>query len=213
LRRCLSEPIPEIFVAAQRMSEAADAHLVGEFAEAEKLFALANDPMVWSFTDRAWGVGSKARHSFIPIPDPPPYLSRLNRPHPRMPTSQTERAVVARDGHHCRFCGMPVVSSAIRRMMTAAYPEAVPWGSTNATQHAGFQCMWLQFDHVLPNSRGGTSDLDNIVVACAPCNFGRMEYTLAEAQIVDPLRSQCAPFWAGAARWDGLERLRLGTTG
>ena len=26
-------------------------------------------------------------------------------------------------------------------------------GSANASQHAAFRCLWLQFDHVLPNSR------------------------------------------------------------
>ena len=40
--------------------------------------------------------------------------------------------------------------------------------------------MWLQFDHLLPNQGGGDSKLDNVVVTCAPCNFGRMDHTLEE---------------------------------
>jgi len=207
-RRCLVDPIEEIFVAADLMHQAAEAHFEASYQEAERLFALANDPVVWAFTDAAWGAGAKKRYAFITVADAPPYLSRQLRPQPRMPTLSTMRAVVERDGYHCRFCGMPVVSSMIRKLAHAAYPVAVPWGSTNSSQHAGFQCMWLQFDHILPNSRGGTSDFDNVVTTCAPCNFGRMEATLAEAQLVHPLAVEDRRSWAGKNRWNGLERLR-----
>src|SRR5262249_38234103 len=59
---------------------------------------------------------------------------------------------------------------------------------------------------VLPNSRGGGSTLENVVVTCAPCNFGRMETTLAEARLTDPLSRPTARKWSGFDRWDGLER-------
>lgn len=55
-------------------------------------------------------------------------------------------------------------------------------------QRAAFLCMWLQYDHILPHSRGGENTLDNIVVTCAPCNFSRMESTLDEAQLLHPLK-------------------------
>jgi hypothetical protein len=41
------------------------------------------------------------------------------------------------------------------------------WGSTNASQYAGFQALWAQYDHVLPDAYGSTNDLDNQVVSCA----------------------------------------------
>jgi hypothetical protein len=206
LRRCLVDPIPEIFEAAANLAKAVDAHLAGDLDAAAHYFVIANDPVVWAFTDYAWGAGSKARNAFAQLAGQPPFLSRSDRPQPRMPTQLTQLTVLQRDGHHCRFCGIPVISDKIRKLAQASYPEAVPWGRTNISQHAAFQCMWLQLDHLLPNSRGGTSDPENVVVACAPCNFGRMEATLAEAQILDPLAIPVHSRWLGASEWDGLQR-------
>jgi 5-methylcytosine-specific restriction endonuclease McrA len=49
----------------------------------------------------------------------------------------TRRAVFARDGWECQYCGC-------RSQLTV--------------------------DHVIPRSKGGTSDWENIVASCAPCN-------------------------------------------
>jgi 5-methylcytosine-specific restriction endonuclease McrA len=63
--------------------------------------------------------------------------------------------------------------------------------------------MWLQYDHLLPYARGGNNDLDNIVITCAPCQFGRMNYTLEEVGLIDPRKR-------GPVRssWGGLECFR-----
>lgn len=82
-----------------------------------------------------------------------------------------------------------------------SYPQLRIWGRNNKDQHAAFQAMWAQYDHVLPYTRGGSNELDNLVVTCAPCNFGRMQYTLEEVGLLDP-RSR-APV---RSSWDGLER-------
>jgi len=48
-----------------------------------------------------------------------------------------------------------------------------------------------QYDHVPPHARGGNNDPGNVIVTCAPCNFGRMDYTLEEVGLADPrLREQ-----------------------
>jgi 5-methylcytosine-specific restriction endonuclease McrA len=62
--------------------------------------------------------------------------------------------------------------------------------------------MWMQFDHILPHSRGGDNTMDNVVVTCAPCNFGRAERTLEEVGLMDP--RQRPP---EGTSWDGLERM------
>ncbi len=210
MRRSLAHPIPEIFAAAERLNAAVDAHLAGRFDEAERLFAASNDPAVWAYTDRAWGKGAKERYRFKTISGSPPLLPANARPRPRMPTLADRTFILARDGHHCRFCGIPVIDPAIRTLASQSYPAAVRWGTRNVEQHAAFQCMWLQFDHVLPNGRGGDSSPENVVVACAPCNFGRMEATLDEAELIDPRTLQPPVLWSGLDGWDGLERLRQG---
>ena len=198
VRTCLTEPIQAIFAAAETLSSAVDAHLAGARSEAARLFAEANDPVVWSYTDAAWGAGAKARYGFIEVPNAPPLLSTADRPTPRMPDKGTRRAVIARDGYLCRFCGIPVIDPDIRKLLKTLYPEAISWGSTNATQH----------DHILPNGRGGASAFDNVVVTCAPCNFGRMEATIEEARLAHPLLHPTPRRWSGFEQWDGLERVR-----
>jgi 5-methylcytosine-specific restriction endonuclease McrA len=99
-------------------------------------------------------------------------------------------------------CGIPLISQKVRVWFKRAYPAALSWGRTNETQHAAFQCMWMQFDHVLPHSRGGDNSFENVVVTCAPCNNARWHWTLDEVGLIDPrkLPTQKTP-------WDGLERL------
>ena len=111
----------------------------------------------------------------------------------------------ARDGYHCRYCGIPVIRPEVRKKVCQLYPKEVTWGSTNASQHAGFQALWAQYDHVLPHAYGGTNDLDNLVVSCAACNFGKMSYRLEELGLSDPRERQPVQ-----SQWDGLERLLAG---
>jgi hypothetical protein len=59
---------------------------------------------------------------------------------------------------------------------------------------------------VLPHSRGGDNSIDNVVVTCAPCNYGRMQWTLDEVGLIDPRK---VPIQKTA--WDGLERLLAST--
>jgi 5-methylcytosine-specific restriction endonuclease McrA len=119
----------------------------------------------------------------------------------RMPSQGIRRKVLARDGRHCRFCGIPVIDPTVRRAIRLAYPVELRWGDKNSEQHAAFQCMWLQFDHLLPHSRGGDNSLENVLIACAPCNNGRGHWTLEEVGLHDP---RATPVMNSA--WDGLER-------
>jgi 5-methylcytosine-specific restriction endonuclease McrA len=207
LRSCLLEPVPECYLAADILSSAIDAHLASQSKKASSLIQAADLQKVRQFTETVWGAGAEKRHGFILVRDSPPYLSAKERPRPRMPNSQTRHAVLLRDGYHCRFCGLPVIPSSIRRLLCREYPDALGWDKTNISQHAAFQCLWLQFDHILPNSRGGTSELNNIVITCAPCNFGRMQTTLEEARLIDPLSRPTPKKWRGFDKWDGLERV------
>jgi len=124
-----------------------------------------------------------------------------------MPDATTRAQILARDGLHCRFCGIPVIPVEARQFLNRAYPEAARWGRRNVDQHAALQCMWLQFDHLIPNERGGTSDLENVIVTCAPCNFGRMQFTIEEAGLDNPLSAPLSATWSRFGTWDGLARL------
>ncbi|MGI9019803.1 MAG: HNH endonuclease [Solirubrobacterales bacterium] len=50
-------------------------------------------------------------------------------------------------------------------------------------QYCGHQATGLTVDHVIPRSRGGLSEWDNIVAACAPCNRRKGSLTPHEARM------------------------------
>ncbi|PLX35495.1 MAG: HNH endonuclease [Hyphomicrobiales bacterium] len=200
-RRCFRDPIPEIFDAARYLDAAVSAHLAGQNGIAEELIKLADMSEIREWTESIWG--SKSPYvKFREVLNSPPVLSRDQRIEVRMPTEAEKSHLHERDGYHCRFCGMPVIRKEIRVALKKLYPNALLWGRRNIEQHAAFQAMWLQYDHLLPHSRGGSNELDNIVITCAPCNFGRMDKLMEEVGIADPRD------WEPVrSSWDGLERL------
>lgn len=201
-RPCLRDPIPEIFQAARYVDDAVSAHLIGDHRRADELIRLADMSTIRDWTESLWGKGGPWTQPVL-VKDGPAKVAKAERLHARMPNKAGLAALVARDGFHCRFCGIPVVRAEVRALIQRAYPEALPWAAGNANQHAGFQALWLTYDHLIPYSRGGSSDLDNMVIACQPCNCGRSERTLEEVGLSDPrLREPVR------SNWDGLERFR-----
>jgi len=202
LRSCHRAPIPEIELARNYLDQAASAHLAGRRDEAGDLIRRADIPTIRQWTESIWGENSPHVH-YRAVPDSPRYLSKRERAGFRMPTPAERSAVLLRDGYHCRFCGIPVIRKEVRDRIRRLYPEVPIWGGRNLDQHAAFQAMWLQYDHLLPHSRGGSNALENILITCAPCNYGRMDYTLEEVGLIDPrLREPTR------SNWDGLERFR-----
>jgi hypothetical protein len=75
----------------------------------------------------------------------------------------------------------PVIRSEIRKRLTALYSNVMPWSKVNNDVcHAAFLAMWAQYDHILPYAGGGKTHPGNMVIACAPCSFGRYFYVLEE---------------------------------
>ncbi|WFB36961.1 HNH endonuclease signature motif containing protein [Kiritimatiellota bacterium B12222] len=198
MKRCFRNPIPEIYDSARYLDAAVSAHLSGSVKLASQLFALANNPTVRDWTESIWGKQSP----YVKVSKQSAQHSQL-KVKARMPDAAMKKALHQRDGYHCRFCGIPVIHPDIRNCLHKLYPDVIPWGPTNASQHAAFQCMWLQYDHVVPHSAGGENTLDNLVITCAACNFGKMNYTLEELGLRDP--REYPPV---NSLWDGLERVR-----
>ena len=198
LRNCLRDPIPEIEEAAALLGMAVTAYLEDRHSDAVELIVRSNMPAIREWTESLWGKNSKYA-PVGPLSGPPIVGDRSGH---RVPSLSLQRALHKRDGYYCRFCGIPVVRKQVRELLRHAYPDVPIWGRKNIDQHAALQCMWAQYDHLLPYSRGGSDALDNLVIACAPCNFCRMQHTLEESGLMNPLAR--AP---RTGDWDGLERV------
>ncbi|MBA5689153.1 HNH endonuclease [Duganella sp. LX47W] len=192
------EPIPAIWDAARFLDAAVSAYQNGHRALAVELIEAAKIPEVGQWGYSIWG----AKSPYFQLEKRPRNESGFDaRVKQRMPTLEQKRLLHRRDGYQCRFCGIPVIRAEVRKKFCLAFPELQIWGATNETQHVAFQTMWAQYDHVIPHSAGGQNDLNNLVVACGPCNFGRMDYTLEEVSLVDPREREPV-----RSAWDGLER-------
>lgn len=202
LRWCLRDPEPVLFEAWRMLNEAADHFLAERHTDARQLIWGADLPEVRSWIEASWGKGYQQWHLRRPDPEEPPALPKEERKKPVQPTAATKAAVCTRDGYLCRYCRLPVIDASCRALLARAYPDELPWGSTNASQHAAFQALWLQFDHVVPHSRGGSSEPDNVVVSCAACNFCKEEHTLPSLGIWHPDKRPIMRL-----EWDGLTRL------
>ena len=201
-RTCLSDPIPEILVAATYLDQAVSAHADENRALADELIRAADMPVIAEWINSLWGPGGPWSRPF-PVPNPLSFIPKVERGKERMPNSGERRALLARDGFRCRFCRVPLVRKEVRTLIRECYPDALRWGNRNVDQHAALQAIWLQYDHLVPHSRGGTNELTNLVVTCAPCNYGRWNCTLDEVGLADP-RLRAPDHTA----WDGLERFR-----
>lgn len=201
LRPCLRPPIPEVFAAAKYLDAAVSAHMIGDSELAEHLIHVADMDEVRAWTESLWGKASpyvKPRT----LPHSPPVLDKSQRASERMPDRAELVELHRRDGFHCRFCGVPVIRKVVRVFLGKLYPAALRWERTNLSQHAAFQAMWAQYDHVVAHARGGDNSIENTVVTCAPCNFAKMNYTLDELGLSDPRTRHPLK-----SDWDGLERV------
>jgi 5-methylcytosine-specific restriction endonuclease McrA len=92
--------------------------------------------------------GGELRSAHLSVPRPVVIRLRyvVKVPYHRR-TALSRRAVFARDGHRCQYCG----------------------------NHAD------SIDHVLPRSRGGTHEWENVTACCRGCNLRKRDRTPEEA--------------------------------
>jgi len=197
-RPCFKIPIPEIAVAAHFLNFAVSAHLAGNPERAGQLIRCADMPELRVWTESLWGKSKPYVVRFVA--DAPPISKQREKL--RNPGSALKALLHLRDGYRCRVCGVPVIREAVRNRLRRLYPVVARWGLKNSEQHTALQALGAHYDHLLPHSRGGGNEPNNLVVTCAPCNYARMHYTLEEVGLSDPFARE--PI---RSNWDGLERL------
>lgn len=85
-----------------------------------------------------------------------------------LPMPLSRRAILTRDGYTCQYCG--------------AQPGREE----------------LTIDHVLPRSRGGRTDWENVTTACGECNRRKANKTPEEAHMPLKTKPFRPRFWAMA---------------
>ena len=199
LRRCLKEPIPEHELAASLLSHAADALLNGDMGKCARLLVQADIRKLREFEYKVAGPISYEIHRQRHLPKYDPVVAPGAK---RMPSKSLESQIYNRDNWHCRYCGVKVISKKARNVFRKFFPQEARTGRTNEDNHFGLATLTVSIDHVLPYKRGGTSDPDNLVTACGPCQFGRGHWLLEEVELEDPRLMPSIK-----SSWDGLVRI------
>ena len=177
-RRCLREPIPESFEAAELPSRAVDAHLLRRRDEVDRPIRAGDMKAVRGWTGSLWGTqrGPPDRITYAGFRADADALVRLAKPD-RIPRPDAERC--GEEGADRPLGSRLRLLRHARHLRRGADGHAagvsgcLAVGDTDQTQYAGFQCLWWQYDHLLPHSRGGGNGIDNVAITCAPCNYGR----------------------------------------
>lgn len=200
MRNCFLPPIPALEQAITLLDQAVDATLMDDQESACQLIKQADMPEIYEFMMQICGRTDPKIHRQHSLPkDTLPKSARIGK---RMPTARVERAIFARDGYRCRFCGIRVISRKAIRTLVKLYPEVARWGRSNIEKHYALSALSISLDHVLPHSRGGTNEEANLVSACTLCQFGRNAWTLEEVEFNDPRERPPV-----VDDWDGLTRL------
>ena len=205
-RRCLLEPIPEIYLAQLHLIDAADCHCQpnSDRKMVEELICKADKPEIVEWMDSIWGPWNCSVHRrLVEKIEKSEYVPEKARANKNIPTA-LKRSVIKRDRYHCRWCGIPVISVEARDHLKRIYPNALRWGPSNDDKHAAFLAMTLSVSRVIPRSRGGKNLMDNLVVSCGPCSAGRKEFFPREVCLIHPIPEK-GP-WI-TSDWDGLIRV------
>lgn len=117
------------------------------------------------------------------LPIPQSVTSRVKE---RMPGVVAEREVYHRDGWTCRWCDTPVIYKRANKRMNLIFPVMFGNGPRNVDFHGLIMSSQASLDHVIPHSRGGTNDPENLVTACWPCQFARGNDDFERLGLNDP---------------------------
>lgn len=199
MRQCLLEPIAEFEVAADYLSESADALLRGNLDAGRDYLIQADISALMEFTIRVVGPLSVEVHRNTTLPE---VLPKEDRIAPRMPSFQKRRAIYGRDGWRCRFCGIRVISTKARSTFRNLFPAEMRWDGPEYERHAALYATAVSLDHVVPHSRGGDDDEANLLTVCFCCQHGRGQWLLDEMELYDP--RERPPI---VDSWDGLRRI------
>jgi hypothetical protein len=107
---------------------------------------------------------------------------------PKKAFSHISSKVYRRDNFHCRYCGSKVAPrSFFLTYSNLVGDDAFCIGRANREMPGIYLLFVSTLDHVTPHRLGGRTDESNLITSCWPCNYGKMEYTVEQIGMADPL--------------------------
>lgn len=110
-----------------------------------------------------------------------------------------------RDNWTCRYCGEPVFFLPTLNLLDKLSPNHGynhPHSKTGSVLSL-FQWRWASVDHVVPVTKGGTNDEENLVTACWRCNLNWNNKSVAQGKPQPNKLNENAI----KVSWDGLSSL------
>lgn len=111
---------------------------------------------------------------------------------------EEQAAVFARDNYTCRYCGVRTISLQVMTAVSELYPDIYlfhPHWKYEKTDRS-FSEYSTSLEHIVPLSRRGKNDRDNLLTTCAWCNYSKNNALASE------VGWQIRPI--SEAQWDGL---------
>ena len=188
--------------ACDLLGRAADCLLADDAEGAVNCLRDADMPALRDHASRVMSEVSLEVHRVRFVAGAPIRLPSGERVVARRPSACDEAAIFARDGYRCRYCACRVTLPAAQRRMMAAFGPAIRRSRRDRDLHTAFYALTAVLDHLVPHSRGGTNQADNLVTSCQPYNYGKGDWVIEELGLMDP---RTRP--PRLDNWDGLQRV------
>ena len=124
------------------------------------------------------------------------------------------KQVLERDGYRCMYCGCRLIAREVWESLETLSSSHGRHLIKKLNQRQGVTdeevtglifATWPFADHVLAFSRGGCTNLDNLVASCFACNYGKDNFTCDELGIANPLSNPKAQIiHSDGSAWSGL---------
>ena len=134
-------------------------------------------------------------------------VKALKKPKPKKYTGELEKnksftkyesQVYQRDGYRCGYCGIRVIDTkALLKMEKIVGKKYFKVKGKNHERHGVALVLRATIDHIKPLSRGGRTRMGNLITSCWSCNYGKLNATLKQLGISNPLKKPSNPnrYW------------------
>ena len=183
----------DFFIAAFRAANK------GQFDDAiDLLTQTRSDELRYWYVEHGQMSGWKYRAKALNAPKPLEFSGSLET---NKSFSKFEYRVYNRDGYRCGYCSLKLIdTNALLKMEKLVGIEHFKVKGTNDERHGVALVLRATIDHIHPLSLGGRTSLENLVTSCWSCNYGKLDATLEQIGISNPLDRG----FNKIDEWDGL---------